>query len=87
LCSSPNVIQVATSRWVEHVACVGGCAYKALVGKPQGRKPGGRLRHRWGDNFKIHVQEIGCGVEWIDLAEDKDKLRALLNTVMNFQAS
>ena len=58
------------------------------MGKPRGRKPGGRPRHRWGDNIKINVQEIGCGVEWIDLAEDKVKLGgALLSTVMNFQAS
>jgi len=66
---------------------VWGGVYKAVVGKPEGRKPGGRLRRRWGDNIKIHVQEIGFGVEWIDLAEDKDNLRALLNTVMNFQAT
>lgn len=64
-----------------------GGAYKALVAKPQGRKPGGRLRRRWGDNIKIRFQEIGCGVEWIDLAVDKNRLRYLLNTVMNFQAS
>ena len=64
-----------------------GGAYKAVVGKPQGRKAGGRPRRRWGDNIKIHVKEIGCGVDWIDLAEDKDKFGALLSTVMNFQAS
>jgi hypothetical protein len=57
------------------------------VGKPQGRKPDGRLGRRWGDNIRNHVQEIGCSVEWIDLAEDKDKLPAFLNTVMNFEAS
>jgi hypothetical protein len=50
--------------------CVNSEAYRTLVGKPEGRRPLGRPRRRWEDNIKMDLQEVGWGVEWIDLAED-----------------
>jgi hypothetical protein len=59
-------------------------AYKILVGKPEGKRPLGRPRRRWMDNIKIYLRETGWGgMDWIDLAQDKDQLNALANTVMN----
>jgi len=56
------------------------------VGKYEGKRPSGRHRHRWEDNIKMDLQEVGCGgMEWIDLAEDRDKWKVLLNVVMNLQ--
>jgi hypothetical protein len=61
-------------------------AYKILVGKPEGKRPVGRPRHKWEDNIKIYVGEIGWeGVDWIHLAHDRDQLRVLVNTVMNLR--
>jgi hypothetical protein len=61
-------------------------AYRILVGKPEGRRPLGRPRRRWVDNIKMDLREIGWdGVDWVDLAEDRDQLRALVNTVMNLR--
>jgi hypothetical protein len=63
-------------------------AYRILVGKPEGRRPLGRPIRRWVDNIKIGLREIGwAGVEWIDLAQDRDQWRALVNTVMNLGGS
>ena len=54
--------------------------------KPEGTKPLGRLRHRWDDNIKMDLQEVGCGVmDWIELAQDRDRWRAIVNVVMNLQ--
>ena len=59
--------------------------YKVLVGKPEGMRLG-RLRRRWQDNNKMDLQEVGCGgIDWIGLAQDRDRWRALVNTVMNFR--
>jgi hypothetical protein len=59
-------------------------AYNILVGRPKGRRPLGRPRRRWEDNIKMDLWEIGFGdVDWIDLAQDRDRRRALVNTVMN----
>jgi hypothetical protein len=59
-------------------------AYRALVGKPEGRRPLGRPRRRWEDNIKMDVREVGCeGAYWVDLAQDRDRWRALVYTVMN----
>jgi hypothetical protein len=59
-------------------------AYRILVGKPKGRRPLGRPRRRWKDNIIIDLREIGCGgMDWIDLAQDRDQWRSLVNTVMN----
>jgi hypothetical protein len=60
--------------------------YKVLVGKRKGKRPLGRPRHRWEDNIKMHLQEVGCGgVEWIKLAQDRDRWQALVTAVMNLQ--
>jgi hypothetical protein len=61
-------------------------AYRILVGKPEGKRPLGRPRRRWVDNIKMDLREIGWdGVDWIDLAQDKDRWRALVNMVMNIR--
>jgi hypothetical protein len=89
LYSSPNIIPVIKSRrmrWAGHVACMGEGrgAYRILVGRPEGRRPLGRLRRRWEDNIKMDVQEVGWGdMDWIDMAQDRDRWRAVVNTVMN----
>ena len=61
-------------------------AYRFLVGKPEGKRPFGRPRRRWKDNIKMDLQEMGCGgMDWIDLAENRDRWRALVNAVMNLR--
>ena len=56
------------------------------MGKPERRKPVGRPRHRWKDNIKMDLQKMGYGsMDWIELAEDRDKWQALVNTVMNLR--
>jgi len=60
--------------------------YRVLVGKPEGKRPLGRPRLRWEDNIKMDLQEVGCGcVDWIELAQDKDRWWALVSAVMNLQ--
>jgi hypothetical protein len=59
-------------------------AYRALAGKPEGRRPLGRPRRRWEDNIKMDLRKVGWeGADWIDLAQDRDRWRALVYTVMN----
>jgi hypothetical protein len=59
-----------------------------LVGRPEGWRPLGRPRRRWEDNVKIDIREIGFGVVgWIDLAQDRDRWRAVVNTIMNNQVA
>jgi hypothetical protein len=61
-------------------------AYRILVGKPEGKRPLGRQRRRWVDNIKMDLREIGWdGKDWLELAEDRDQWRALVNTVMNLR--
>jgi hypothetical protein len=87
LYSSPNIIRMIKSRrmrWAGHVARLGetGNAYRVLVGKPEGKRPLGR----WVDNIKMDLREIGWdGMDWIELAQDMDHWRALVNTVMNLR--
>jgi hypothetical protein len=62
--------------------------YRILVGKPEGKSPLGRPRRRWVDNIKMDLRETGWdGMDWIDLAEDRDEWRALVNTVMSLRVS
>jgi hypothetical protein len=61
-------------------------AYRIFVGKPEGKRPLGRPRRRWVHNIKMDLREIGWdGMDWIDLAQDRDRRRALVNTVMNLR--
>ena len=58
--------------------------YKVFVGKPEGKRPLWRPRRRWEDNIKMELQEVGCGgMDWIELAQDRDRWQALVNVVMN----
>ena len=60
--------------------------HRVLVGKPEGKRPLGRPRHRWEDNIKIDIQEVGMGCgDWMELAQDRDRWRALVSTVMNLR--
>jgi hypothetical protein len=87
--SSPNIIRVSKGRrmkWAGHVARIGGGRgeYKALMGRHDEKRPPGRPRHRWEDNAKMDLQEVGWGgMDWIDLAQNRDKWQAVVNAGMN----
>jgi hypothetical protein len=91
LYSPPDIIRQIISRrmrWAQHVAHMeeGRNEYRVLVGKPKGKRPLGRLRHRWEDQIKMDLREIGWeGVEWIHLTQDRDRWRVLVNVVMNLR--
>jgi hypothetical protein len=91
LYSSPNIVRVIKSRrmrWARHVARMGEGrgVYRVLVGRPEGKRPLGRSRHRWEDNVKMDLREIGIdGANWIQLVQDRVQWRAFVNTVMNLQ--
>ena len=75
-------------RWAEHVAHMGEGKgmYRVLVGKPEGKRPLGKPRHRWEDNIKMDLQKVGCGgMDWIELTQDRDRWRVLVNAVMNLR--
>jgi len=75
-------------RWAGDVARMGEKrgVYRVLVGKPEGKRPLGRPRSRWEDNIKKGLQKMGFGVmDWIELAQDRDRWRALVNAVMNLR--
>jgi len=74
-------------RWVGHVALMGERwrVYRVLVGKCEGKRPLGRPRCRWEGNIKINLQQVGSGgMDLIDLAQDRDRWRALVTVIMNF---
>jgi len=87
---SPNIVRVVKSRrvrWAGHVARMGvrRGVQRVLVGKPEGKRPLGRPRRRWEDNIKMDLQDVGGGFgDWMELAEDRERWRALVSTVMNF---
>ena len=89
LYTSPNIVRVIKSRrmrWAGHVASMGleRGVYRVLVGKPEGKRPLGRPRCRWLDNIRMDLQEVGCGyMDWIGLAQDRDRWRTLVSAVMN----
>ena len=69
-----------------HIMGESRAAYRVFVGKPEGKRPLGRPRRRWEDNIKMDLQEVGCGgVNWIELAQDRDRWRALVNAVMGLR--
>src|SRR5215469_13604885 len=90
LYSLPNIVGVIKSRrmrWAGHVALMGEGrgVNRVLVEKPKGKRPLGRPRHRWEDHIKMDLQEVGGGGDGMELAQDRDRWQALVNTVMNFR--
>ena len=91
LYSLPNIVLVVKSRrmrWTGHVARMGEDrgVHRVLVGKPEGRRPLGRPRCKWENNIKMHLQEVEGGREdWMELAQDRDRWRALVGTVRDFR--
>ena len=91
LSSSRNFVRVIKSRrmrWAGHEARVGEemGMYRVLVGKPEGRRPLGRPRRRCVDNIRMDLQEVGCGyMDWIGLAQGRDRWRTLVSAVMNIR--
>jgi hypothetical protein len=91
LYSSPNIVWVVKSRrmrWAGNVARMGEerGVHRVLVGKPEGKRPLGRPRRRWEDNIKMDVEEVGGGRgDWMELAQGRDRWRALVSTVKNLR--
>jgi hypothetical protein len=91
LYSLPNIVRVIKSRrlrWAGHVARMGEerGVYRVLVRKLEGKRPLGRTRRRWDDNVRMDLQEVGCGCEdWIGLAQDRERWRALVSAVRNLR--
>jgi len=89
--SSPSFVRVIKSRgmrWAGNIACM--CeergVYRVLMGKPEGKRPLRRHRRRWEDNIKMDLQEVRFeGMNWLDVAQDRDRWRALVNAVMNLR--
>jgi hypothetical protein len=91
LYSSPRIIRIIKSRrlrWAGHVARMGERrnAYRLLVGKPEGKRSLGIPRRKWVDNIRMDLGEVGWGdVDWIGLAKDRNRWRALVNSVLNLR--
>jgi hypothetical protein len=74
-----------SQQFITHVIIL---IYRALVGKPEGRRPLGRPRRRWEDNIKMDLREVRWGgMDWINLAQDRDRWRALVYTVINLRVA
>ena len=83
-----GVIKTRRKKWAGHVACMGEsrCVHRILVGKPEGKRSLGTPRRRWENYIKMEFQDVGCGgMDWIDLPQDGDKWRALVNVVINLR--
>jgi len=90
LYSLPNIVRVVKTRrmrWAGHVGHMGDGrgVHRVLVGKPEGKRPLERPRRRWEDNIKMDLREVGGGGDWMEVAQDRDRWRALVNKVMNFR--
>jgi len=91
LYSSPSIVRVIKSRrmrWGGLVArmCEERGVYRVLVGKPEGKRPQGRPRRRWVVNIRVDLQEVRCGyMDWVGLAQDRDRWRTLVSAVMNLR--
>ena len=88
---SPTFVRVIKSRrmrWVIHVARMGerGGVYRIVVGKPERKRTLRRPSRRWEDNIRMDLQEVGCGgMDWIELTQERDRWRALMNTIMKLR--
>jgi hypothetical protein len=83
-----RVIKSRRMRWAGHVARMGEriVVYRVFVGKSERKRPLGRPRLRWEDNIKMNLQEVECGgMDWIELAQDTDRWRALVKVIMNLR--
>ena len=83
-----RVIKSRRMRWAGHVARMGEKTgvYRVVVGKSEGKRPLGRPRRRWLDNIRVDLQEVGFGyVDWIGLAQDRDRWRTLVSAVMKLR--
>jgi len=91
LYSSPNIVRVIKSRrmrWAGHVALMGEerGVYRVMVGKLEGKRALERPRRRWVDNIRVDIQEGGCGyMDWIGLAQDRERWRTVVSAVMNLR--
>jgi hypothetical protein len=89
--SSPNIFRVTKSRRMRRAGHVARMEerrglYSVLLGKPEGKRPLGRTRRRWEDNIDMVHQDVGCGImDWIELVEDRDSWRAVVNAVMHLR--
>jgi len=88
--SLPNIVRVVKwkrMRWGGHVARMGEGrgVHRVHVGKPEGKRPLGRPRRRWEDNIRTDLREVGGVGDWMELGQDRDRWRALVNTVMNLR--
>ena len=84
-----QVVKSRRMRWAGHVARMGEGrgVHRFLVGKPEVKRPLGRHGRRWEDNIKMDLREVGGGGDWTELAQDRERWRALVNTVMNLRVS